>query len=780
MPRRVSDLARFSTISLGVALLSAMSARAEAQTGPAGAPGPATTSESTEPALAPASEGDESEELDFGATALVWVEDEPLAPRAEARSTITRAQLDERQPRSAPDALRFEPGVAIQQTAHGQASPYVRGLTGQQVVHLFDGVRLNNGLYRQGPNQYFFTVDQQTLARLDVLRGSASVRWGSDALGGAVLATPIRPRIDSDVDGLRASPRLFLRYGSADRELGGRAQLDLQLGRRTGLLVGGGYRDVDRLESGGVVRHRDRTTDPVSRGDLAPWVPRFAEESSHPGDLSKWRTQLGTGFREATFDARLEHRVRRRLHLVVATYGFRQLDAPRTDQCPSPEAPLDECLKIARQFRTLSYVALRGDAGPMRDVELVLSHQRHEERRVRDRPRSAIRFRWDDVVDTLGFTFRAATRSTPLGDDASFRVRYGLDAFRDDVRTSRGERTFTDLDRTTELSRGQYLAGSHYLTGGLFAELEAEVWPWLTLRGGGRLAVVEASAPGDPESGSAPVAETFVAPVGRVGAAAHVRPSWSIAFNVDQGFRAPNLDDLTSRQQVGPGFQFENAALTPERSLTTELGVMGELEWLRLDLWVFATRIEDGIQRVVRAIVDCPPSTPDCGGSRDPFQLVNASERSRLFGGEGGATFYLPEDVTLRTTFSYAWGDGPSLGDRDATPPGTRLPLSRVPPAQGSVEGRWRHASTGLWVGGALRWAAPQTRLAIADASDPRIPRGGTPGYATVELRAGWSYRDWLALGLVAENLGDAAYRVHGSSIQGPGRSVSLWARVGR
>lgn len=717
---------------------------------------------------------------DYGATALVWVDDDPAVPRDDARSTVTRAQLDERQPRSAPDALRFEPGVAIQQTAHGQASPYVRGLTGQQVVHLFDGVRLNNGLYRQGPNQYFFTVDQQTLARLDVIRGSSSVRWGSDALGGAVLATPIRPRLDPNVHGVVAHPRVFFRYGSADRELGGRAQLELQLGRNTGLLVGGGYRDVGLLESGGIVRHRDRTDTPVTRGDVAPWVPRFAEESAHPDDPSKWRTQLGTGFREATFDARLEHRFRRTLHLVAATYGYRQMDAPRTDQCPSPEAPLDECLKVARQFRTLSYLALRGDAGPMRDVELVLSHQRHEERRDRDRPRSNIRFRWDDVVDTLGFTFRAATAPRALGSRASFRVRYGLDAFRDDVRTSRGERTFTDLDRTTELSRGQYLEGSHYLTGGLFVELEARAFEWLVLRGGGRLAVVEASAPGDPESGTSTIGRTFVSPIARAGAAAQLRPGWSLAFNVDQGFRAPNLDDLTSRQQVGPGFQFENASLKPERSLTTELGLMGETEVLRIDLWVFSSQIDDGIQRVVREISDCPPTTPECGGSRDPFQLVNAPDDSRLFGGEGGATLYLPEDVTLRTTFSYAWGDGPSLGDRGATPAGTRVPLSRVPPPQGSFEGRWRHAGTGLWFGAALRWAAPQTRLAVADASDPRIPRGGTPGYATIDLRAGWTYRGWLAFGLVAENLGDAPYRVHGSSIHGPGRSVTLWARVGR
>ena len=38
-----------------------------------------------------------------------------------AASVVTRRDLEERLPRSAPDALRFEPGVYVQQTAHGQA-----------------------------------------------------------------------------------------------------------------------------------------------------------------------------------------------------------------------------------------------------------------------------------------------------------------------------------------------------------------------------------------------------------------------------------------------------------------------------------------------------------------------------------------------------------------------------------------------------------------------------------------------------------------------------------
>ena len=119
----------------------------------------------------------------------------PLENPERAATTVTRDELEERQPQSSPDALRYEPGVYLQQTAHGQGSPYIRGLTGQQLAYLFDGIRLNNSVYRQGPNQYLFTVDVRTIDHYEVVRGPASVRYGSDALGGAILATPVRPTL---------------------------------------------------------------------------------------------------------------------------------------------------------------------------------------------------------------------------------------------------------------------------------------------------------------------------------------------------------------------------------------------------------------------------------------------------------------------------------------------------------------------------------------------------------------------------------------------------------
>lgn len=684
--------------------------------------------------------------------------DDPDADRA--RDAIDRDELDERLPRSAPDALRSIPGVSVQQSAHGQASPYVRGLTGQRVVHLFDGVRLNTGIYRRGPNQYFFTVDSLTLDRLEVVRGSGSVRWGPDALGGAILATPRERRPDRQLDGVRFEPRLLARFRSADLEWGGRAELAADLGDRTAFLGGVAYRNASQLRGGGVVGS------PVD-GERA-LVPRFTEElEGRP--MNEWATQLGTGFDELTFDGRLVHALGPRLNAVGAVYGYRQGDAPRTDRCPPQEAPADECLTIREQFRTLAYLALRGDAGEhVRELDLTLSYQRHHERRENLRPRSFVRYDGVDDVDTLGLAARAATPRLAF-DGGWARVRYGVDLYSDAV-SSRASQTLTDLDLTLPLSRGQYLSGSRFATLGTFATLELSPARWIVLRAGGRGGLVGARAPGDRGSGTRAVDATYGFGLGRAGVELRPTREVSILASFDQGFRAPNLDDLTSRQQTGPGFQFENPDLGPERTYSFDLGLRVRLPYLVVDAFAFALLLDDAIVRAIRGSEDCPPATPQCQASRVHLQLVNAGGLSTLFGAEGGVTAILPEGFTARATAAWAWGEGPDPGSSQ------RVALSRMPPLNGTVELRWRHAETGFYAAAALRWANTQDRLAPSDAADARIPAGGTPGWATVDVRAGWRLDQRLLISVVGENLPDVAYRVHGSSINGPG--VGIRAQV--
>ncbi len=694
----------------------------------------------------------------------VTTEGHRSADPGRATSVITREDIDQRLPRSAPDAIRYEAGVYVQQTAHSQGSPYIRGRTGQQTILLFDDVRLNNSLFRMGPNQYFFTIDSRTISHIEVLRGSASTRYGSDAISGVIHAHPTQPA-GFGTPGLRLNPRVGVRYASADGETGGRAQLDAGYGPSWGLLGGVGYRSVGMLESGGVI------TSPVG-GDV-PEVPRFGADG---------RTQLGTGFDELSADTRLVYRFGESGRATLAYYDYRQSDAPRTDQCPPPEAPFDECLRYDEQFRTLVYGSVEGTPwSGLRDAKLTLSFQRQHERRTRERPGSFTVNGGRDDVDTLGIAARARTPAWDLGPGSTLSLRYGADAYQDRV-TSVAWLIFTDFDPDVvrARSRGQYIDGSDYVWGGVWGEAEAILADSVVLRAGGRASHIAASAPADADSGTLAVDQNWQSVVGNVGAEWWVTDRVTALVSADQGFRAPNLDDLTSRQQTGPGFQFENGALEPERALTLEAGLKLETPVLELAGWVFTSSLEDAITRSPRFDGQCPPNTPQCDNSRSRFQLVNVAGASVIRGAEITARAHLPYRLTARATIAYAWGEGPNPGDAptDGSAFDARVPLSRVPPLNGTAELRWRRAS-GFYMGGALRWATTQDRLALADIADPRVPRGGTPGFAVFDLRAGVRMDPNLLVSLVFENLTDAAYRYHGSSVNGPGRGFLINLEAG-
>lgn len=672
--------------------------------------------------------------------------------------------MEERQPRSAPDALRYEPGVFVQQTGHGQGSAYLRGRTGQQTVLMFDGVRLNTSTFRQGPNQYFFTIDSRTVQSIEVLRGGASTLYGTDAIGGVLDARPIEPPPDPGDGRLHLHPGFSFRGATADGEAGGRVQAGVRF-RALGALAGFGARRAGTLEGGGAVRNPE--------GGGVPQVPRLADDGRH---------QLGTGFTEVASDGRVAWDLGGGRRVLAAVYDYRQFDAPRTDQCPPAYADRDECLRYAEQFRTLAYAAFEGDLGrAARESRFAFSWQRQHERRERDRPSSSIVNGGRDDVDTLGLSARLATADFRLAPWLSGRVRYGGDVWHDRV-ASAAWLEFTDVGAVIHASRGQYLDGSHHTTGGAYAMLEGTFLRRLTLRAGARAGGAGARAPADPESGTAAVDRSWPVWSAHGGVQWDAVPWLSLLFNVDRSFRTPNLDDLTSRQQAGPGFQFENPSLDPESSLTLEAGVQVHLDWLEADLWAYRASLHGAIERAPRDAADCPPGTPQCASSWSRFQLVNLSSQAVIWGAEGGVRAYLPLGFDLRATVSWAFGEGPNPAARPADPAlpyEETQPLSRIPPLNGTAEARWTHAGTGAWLGAGLRWALAQTRLSLSDRSDARIPIGGTPGFAVLDLRAGLRVKDRVRATVVFENVTDAAYRHHGSGVNGPGAGFVVGLDVG-
>jgi outer membrane cobalamin receptor len=94
------------------------------------------------------------------------------------------------------DALDVEVGVYLQQTTPGQGAAIIRGLKGSSILHLVDGIRLNNAIFRSAPTQYFALVPTSAVERIEVLRGTPASLYGSDAVGGVVQLVTRTPRFD--------------------------------------------------------------------------------------------------------------------------------------------------------------------------------------------------------------------------------------------------------------------------------------------------------------------------------------------------------------------------------------------------------------------------------------------------------------------------------------------------------------------------------------------------------------------------------------------------------
>jgi iron complex outermembrane receptor protein len=82
------------------------------------------------------------------------------------------------------DALAKQvPGVSQITTSQAISKPVIRGLSYNRVVTLNDGVKQQG---QQWGDEHGIEMDQFAAARVEVLRGAASLMYGSDALGGVI------------------------------------------------------------------------------------------------------------------------------------------------------------------------------------------------------------------------------------------------------------------------------------------------------------------------------------------------------------------------------------------------------------------------------------------------------------------------------------------------------------------------------------------------------------------------------------------------------------------
>jgi hemoglobin/transferrin/lactoferrin receptor protein len=105
---------------------------------------------------------------------------------AEKVSVIKSEDLFLSSPASGAELLELSPGIRVQKSQGGGGSPIIRGFEANRVLIVVDGVRMNNAIYRSGHLQNSITIDPSIIERAEIIFGSSSVGYGSDALGGVI------------------------------------------------------------------------------------------------------------------------------------------------------------------------------------------------------------------------------------------------------------------------------------------------------------------------------------------------------------------------------------------------------------------------------------------------------------------------------------------------------------------------------------------------------------------------------------------------------------------
>ncbi len=198
-------------------------------------------------------------------------------------STTSREQLDEAQADDYRELGKLVPGVDISRNGrYGFTNINIRGLQGNRVLTLVDGIRLPDTFEFQGRDSRVGQdlVDFDSLSSIDIVRGPGSTLYGSSALAGIVGLRTLNPE-DLLRDGAYIGGRVTGGHDTTDNSTGLRAAVAGRSDAGTSWLVQVGGRKGHETETGGSIDTPDsrRTVadpqDTERRNVLAKLQQRF-------------------------------------------------------------------------------------------------------------------------------------------------------------------------------------------------------------------------------------------------------------------------------------------------------------------------------------------------------------------------------------------------------------------------------------------------------------------------------------------------------------------------
>ncbi|MBJ9728094.1 TonB-dependent hemoglobin/transferrin/lactoferrin family receptor [Burkholderia cenocepacia] len=682
---------------------------------------------------------------------------------AASVSVITDEDLEEQQATNIKDALRYEPGITVRRTAYrpgsaalgggrdGDSSINIRGLEGNRVLLMEDGIRLPNafsfGPLEAGRGDY---ADLDTLKRIEILRGPASALYGSDGLTGAVNFITKDPR---DLLSIYGKPYYFSfrpSYDSTDRSIGATVSAAGGNDRIQGMIIADGRRghEVDTRgdnNSASTLRTTSNPQDVYSESLLGKLVltPTTRDTIKFTAETVQRRVStdvLSAINAPATLGLTTHDRLERNRFSV--DYDFRD-DAFRWFQTAHVQFYYQDAKQDQYAFETRGRLPSRS-----RDNE------------YKERTFGGAAFA------ESGFSTGPLAHKLLYGVDGSLsRVTNLRDGTVPGVGEAFPNKAFPDTDYTLFGAFVQDQIGYGRLL--VTPDLRFDTY---------RLSPTE----NDPLFTGKAVSTSANELSPRVAVLYEITPAVIPYVQYAHGFRAPTPDQVNSSfsNPVYGYTSIGNPNLKPETSDTFEAGLRGKAGTgygvVRYSAAAFTGRYRNFISRTTIA---------GSGRPVDPFvfQYVNFAD-ARIHGLEGRAEWVMPNGITLKTAMAFTKGSTQNDGAA-SQPLNTVNPFSAVFGVRYEPTERW-FVQTDL-----LFQAAKRDK--DVDKSDCSNKACFTPPSSfVVDLRGGYRFNKHVSATIGIRNLFDRKYW-NWSDVRGiaadsqvldayssPGRTVAVSMKV--
>jgi hemoglobin/transferrin/lactoferrin receptor protein len=180
-------------------------------------------------------------------------------------TVMDRDFIEKAQPEKMADLFKHIPGVEVEGEGPFRGLPVIRGFSSNRVLILVDGQRLNNA--RESTTFAGIQPGLVNLAeveRIEVLRGPASVQYGSDAIGGVINIITRRP--DLGAEEFEVTGDVSYEYGTSSDSQNARAFVS-GAGSGWGFTLGAVYQEANNYTAADGASEDPRFSSGVNEND---------------------------------------------------------------------------------------------------------------------------------------------------------------------------------------------------------------------------------------------------------------------------------------------------------------------------------------------------------------------------------------------------------------------------------------------------------------------------------------------------------------------------------